>query len=324
MGADALFILSRKIPAQRPGCRRLYHRAHLRPKTAGVILLYDCLNTPTANFWRFLYLHIAEDKMKIHNLLAGFSLAMLITQGCFAVDCCDLCRQYNPASKDYTNYKTTCTPITGGPTYTPDRDNCILEGGTFCRDETEYTYCVTYYAFDPAKDCSFNTDTKTVGSMHRKSTTITCNDGYFRDPTSSNYMPICLECPDNATCTDEKYTCNPGYAVPADLSADEIDYVDGEGCVKCPANATCYSDGSFKCNKYYYLNSAKNGCTKCPEPGMTPVIGATSITSCFIYPIKDNNRLWYDQSGYFNVSENCWYSTTGTPQYPVLGAGTPK
>ncbi|GEM_PF-6730775 len=54
--------------------------------------------------------------------------------------------------------------------------------------------------------------------------------------------------------------------------------------------------------------------------------GGTKIESCFLYKIDETAtaRRWYDASGYFNVSENCYYDTTATPQYPALGIGTPK
>lgn len=262
--------------------------------------------------------------MKIRHIFACGIMGIFITgTAASATNCCDLCRQYNPAWKDYTDYKTTCTSISGNNIYDQNSDNCVLYDNTVCEDFTEFTRCTTYYAFDPAKDCGHNNDTKTVSTRHRSLSTTTCNDGYFRDPTTPpNSTILCLECPNNATCTGGNYTCNPGYAIPADAEDYGLDYYSGEGCVKCPDNATCYADGSFKCNKYYYLNDAKNGCTKCPHPGMTPVIGCTKITDCFIYPITGDRR-WYDQSGYFNVSDNCWYSTTATPHYPVLGHKVP-
>lgn len=117
-------------------------------------------------------------------------------------------------------------------------------------------------------------------------------------------------------CGTKTYKCADGfYGTPNSTGTS--------GCTKCPANATC-TDGKITCDKSYYLDGTS--CKECPKPGITGGAGATSITACFIYHIDETatTTRWYDETGYFNVTEHCYYSTTSTPAHQILGVGTPK
>lgn len=135
--------------------------------------------------------------------------------------------------------------------------------------------------------------------------TYTCNQQYTK--TGSIVSTTCV-------CSTKTYKCASGYYGTATSATT--------GCTKCPNNATCDGTTDIVCNKDYYRTGSTGNyaCTKCPSPGMNGGPGATSIKWCFLAP--NNGTTYYDAVGRWTISENCYYSETQTPQYPVLGGGS--
>ncbi len=324
---------------------------NLRPKTAGVILLYDCLNTPTAiSLAVFLTNNYKGIKMKISYLICTMCTGLLISNNCHGIvditagtDCCQLCINANP--EEYSRFTGSHHPdciagtSAGGPI---GRTRGCAYSGCYVVDGKE---TCQNCSFQPYSDCSINENNALVSYTECGDKTYKCIEGYYGSPTGDS--STCTECPAHATCPGDAtftcdqgyskignkcikcpahascdatgaFTCNPGYAKNAKSNATE--------CVLCPENSEC-GDGTtvFKCKQSYYLSDDGTNCIKCPHPGMNGGASRAGITSCFIYEIDESltARRWYDVTGYFNVTGHCYYSTTQTPKYPVLGAGTP-
>lgn len=253
--------------------------------------------------------------MKTSHLMFGLCLGILISTSSYGYEnCCAECIKANPQK-----YYTSPDGFTG--TYHPDCYAGSTAGGpdgrhSMCASSGCYTsnglQICSACDFQPFSDCEIDSNDVIRPYTTCTTTSYSCIEGYYGTPTSSN--STCTKCPANATCPagSTTFTCNTGY--------QKI----GNNCIKCPSNATCDANGNIKCNQSYYLSGST--CNQCPPPGMTGGAGATSITACFIYHIDESltTRRWYDETGYFNVTQNCYYSTTETPKHPVLGAGTPK
>jgi hypothetical protein len=80
------------------------------------------------------------------------------------------------------------------------------------------------------------------------SASFVCADGYIINETGDG----CVKCPDGKggiNCTEVL----PGY------------YLNGSNVTPCPSNASCGGGAaSFVCSNDYIMNSASNGCVKCP------------------------------------------------------------
>lgn len=295
------------------------------PKTVGVILLYDCLNTPSAKSWRFFIKKYAEDKMKKHHYLpALLCLTTFIGTNAYgAADTsdpsCGTCYTRNPTwvTKGYSPSPKHCgaqrnaeTLFDDGPTL--PALGTMLEGyyvsSSYTNYETNVLADVSFLGPPSGPTCALNGTIVTV-STKLLDVNYYCTDGYYGTPTSINDT-TCVACPANATCNrpnNRTFTCNTDY------------YKSGTTCKKCPSNATC-SDTGIKCNQSYYLTTGST-CTKCPGGGITASTGHVKITDCFLYVWDPNasSARYYDDSGRFVVSQNCYYSSTQTPKYQVLG-----
>lgn len=111
-----------------------------------------------------------------------------------------------------------------------------------------------------------------------------------------------------------EYKCAPGYYGPNNSTT---------GCKICPANATCPGGTGFICNDGYYINSAGNGCIKCPDSktgglgwdangnGVAASGGGGMIEYCAFY----DGTVLYDTTGKFTIdgesvgtSDGCEYT----------------
>lgn len=73
----------------------------------------------------------------------------------------------------------------------------------------------------------------------------------------------------------------------------------------------------ISCNAGYYLNSTSHKCIKCPNIDNTVDYGGTSndnntegVTACYL----SARTLYDDESGYFQVADECHY--VGAPRPP--------
>lgn len=206
------------------------------------------------------------------------------------------------------------------------RNAATALGQTAWLSKQDSPYCVDDFSNTISESAAFtNQDGCAVGRCTKipLGFRLLCRDcTNFNPPTKDScYIHANTYLKARSTCGATYYACQKGYYG----SPSSTVY-----CKPCPANATCESEyGSkgttvFECNKSYYRSG--NICEPCPKPGITGGAGATSITACFIYHIDETatTNRWYDETGYFNVTQNCSYSTTSTPAHQVLGVGTPK
>lgn len=183
-------------------------------------------------------------------------------------------------------------------------DCCGGQSGT--HDDSCTTHLTTNGAAGSSTPgCCLNTTIEST--LNGITSTYTCDQQYTK--AGSTVSTKCV-------CSAKTYKCANGYYGTPNATGTS-------GCNTCPSNATC-TNGTITCDKSYYLDN--NTCAQCPPPGITGGAGATKITACFLYTIDETatNNRYYDKTGYFNVTSTCYYSTTTTPQYPVLGIGTPK
>lgn len=179
-------------------------------------------------------------------------------------------------------------------------------------------------------------DTATVnvgGSYQTVVSCVNCSNGYRLSNAKNGGVTAC-EAPDgggngggHGTYTYyacEKY-CDSTNCATSAWSAFGTGYEKRmvRSCSSTGANGTCNSTAEYRCEKGYYGTSTNgtSGCSPCPGAGLTGSGGATNITACFLYKwtVSDSDMRYYDQSGEFLVTETCYYSTTGTPKYQVLG-----
>lgn len=332
------FLFYQIPPPLWSGSRWLYNRAHRAQKPTGSFFSMIVLTPRPPKFiGGSLISKIKKGQnMKRLYLITCTITCIFIGTVCHADDttqynCCDACRNAATALGQTAwlskpNHPNECidnygNQITESAAFT-NQDGCAVGRCTeiplgfrlLCRD------CVNFAP--PTKDsCYIRNNTYLIPRSTCGATYYACQKGYYGSPSSTVY---CKPCPANATCESKDgtkgtktFTCNKGYAKNAyDPNATS--------CVKCPDNSEC-GDGTtvFKCKQYYYLTDDGTDCKKCPSPGITSGDSRSKITDCYIYKIN-NEKRWYDASGYFNVTGNCEYETDKTPTYPVIGVGTPK
>lgn len=176
--------------------------------------------------------------------------------------------------------------------------------------------------------CELGYDTSPCGNGSScDGTGITCVIGYAADTTSNVAETLTGGTVGGTTsyrfdgCVDNAYQSKTSSPCTTSVTTDSTSKLSG-CCSACPTNAQCDGSETWLCKKSYYWDGST--CNPCPSPGMNGAASKYDIESCFIYHIgTGTTKRWYDDSGYFDVSENCHYSTTKTPTYQVLGAKTP-
>lgn len=145
-----------------------------------------------------------------------------------------------------------------------------------------------------------------------KDNTFQCNDGYYYVANTS--APYCIECPEHASVcsgvTVNDIMCQSGYyIVNKIISVSSGGAVPGKDCKVCPANASCAGGTkTFQCDDgFYKASTVATECTKCPNGGVTGVVGATSVSQCKLV----DGGTYFDNTGSYTISGGgCTYELT--------------
>lgn len=139
-----------------------------------------------------------------------------------------------------------------------------------------------------------------------------CLDGYYYASNSS--APYCVPCPEHASVcsgvTVNDIMCQSGYyMVNKVVTLSSGASVAGRDCKVCPANASCAGGTkTFQCDDGFYKSSTvATECTKCPNGGVTGVVGATSVSQCKLV----DGGTYFDNTGSYTISGGgCTYELT--------------
>lgn len=268
-------------------------------------------------------------KTKQHLLLPTIAITLIVPANtAFAIDEIGKCSSASSCTYDTTTYapqhaSTSFTNLT--------QSQCIANYTSKCW-RPDVGKCVTYTDngyFASASNAScpsicenmgynayiYNNSSSEFGCACKKTDNGTWKDiGNGRERYYSYTYKKEGKCNIKASETaTTQYRCKSGYYGNA-----------SSGCTACPANASCNGGTgttTFVCNINYYKNGT--ACTKCPDSaqgGLGTLVngnkaanadtydsGATSITECYIDGFNYSDEAFYDATGTFYLTDECFY-----------------